>query len=871
MKASDYRISKYSRDKYLFVFLLGFCIMMVTLIPFMICENGRFIYYGDYNAQQIPFYSLVNDAVRSGQLGWNWYTDLGTDLLSSYSFYLTGSPFFWLSVLLPRAAVTYAMPVLLALKHGVATLTAYIYIRRFVRGKSAALTGALLYAFSGFQIYNIFFNHFQDVTAFFPLMLIGMEENINNNRKGVFAMSVALMACINYYFFCGQAVFLVIYYLFRMKCPDFNTSWKKFFLLCFEAVIGTAIAGVILLPSFLLVINNSRVNNPLFGTDALIYRDSTVIPRVIQTFFMPSDPPAFPILFDSEYEKWASIGGYLPLFGMIGVITFMRTHRKHWATRLSYCLIIFACIPILNCLFQAANGYYYARWFYMPILIFAMMSSRTIDEEGIKIKPAMIITGVMLALFIFQSVMPEQLHDGNLTYFSVPNDMTYFWITMGIALFSLLIVGYLFDLKSRGKPYGQAMVWSTAVFCVGLIFTTTLYNAVSPEKANRYINSAINGGNDVYENISEDNFFRVDISNSCDNYPMFWKLPSIRAFQSVVEPSIMKFYDAIGIDRSVASRPDPDHFTLRGLLSVKYYYREKTSDMKFASGISESSSSQSSKTGLAAALGNKMGYTGDEEKDPSQMNITEEMPGFEYIGENEYFEIYENKLYIPIGMGFDQYIPENKAEKKATSLREKIMMNALVLSDEQIEKYKDILTEAPDDLTSGLNKDNYRTFCMEKQKNSSKSFSFNSYSFTAEIDLAAPQLVFFSVPYSKGWSAEVNGKPADVEKVSYGFMAVKADSGSNTIKFRYETPGLKHGAVISGAAVLILAVYLLICRRFRGKEKLCGFVHSYDYISCHGIAPSQIYCGSFRKERNDDGKNKKAPRKKHPERNNKRS
>lgn len=221
--------SRCSKEKYLAAFLLGFGCMMLTLIPFMIAEKGYFIYYGDYNAQQIPFYNLANDAVRSHQTGWNWFTDLGSDFMSSYSFYLYGSPFFRLSTLLPRAWVTYSMPVLLALKHGVASLTAYAYIRRFVRSKNAALAGALAYTFSGFQIFNLFFNHFQDVTALFPLMLIAMEENINNRRKGVFALTVALMAVVNYYFFTGQAVFLVLYYLFRMKCPDFKTSWKKFF------------------------------------------------------------------------------------------------------------------------------------------------------------------------------------------------------------------------------------------------------------------------------------------------------------------------------------------------------------------------------------------------------------------------------------------------------------------------------------------------------------------------------------------------------------------------------------------------------------------------------------------------------------------
>ncbi len=46
-------------------------------------------------------------------------------------------------------------------------MTGYAYIRRFVRSPRAAAIGAMLYAFSGFQAYNIFFNHFQDVTAFF--------------------------------------------------------------------------------------------------------------------------------------------------------------------------------------------------------------------------------------------------------------------------------------------------------------------------------------------------------------------------------------------------------------------------------------------------------------------------------------------------------------------------------------------------------------------------------------------------------------------------------------------------------------------------------------------------------------------------------
>ena len=161
----------------LIAFLLGFGSLLLVLLPILIADGGYYIYYGDYNSQQIPFYQLANDAVRTGSFGWNWYTDLGANFIGSYSFFLLGSPFFWLSVLLPRSWVVFAMPFLLCLKHGVAALTAYAYIRRFVRNPKAAMIGGMLYAFSGFQLFNIFFNHFQDVTAFFPLMLI-MEISI---------------------------------------------------------------------------------------------------------------------------------------------------------------------------------------------------------------------------------------------------------------------------------------------------------------------------------------------------------------------------------------------------------------------------------------------------------------------------------------------------------------------------------------------------------------------------------------------------------------------------------------------------------------------------------------------------------------------
>src|SRR5574344_223464 len=141
---------------YMKVFLLSFICFALVVIPIVIYNKGYFTYYGDFNSQQIPFYYHAHNAVRNGNLLWDWGTDLGSDFLTSYSFYLLGSPFFWITVIFPDSIVLYLMPWLLCLKYATAALTSYAYIRRFVKNDGAAVIGSFLYAFSGFQMFNIF-------------------------------------------------------------------------------------------------------------------------------------------------------------------------------------------------------------------------------------------------------------------------------------------------------------------------------------------------------------------------------------------------------------------------------------------------------------------------------------------------------------------------------------------------------------------------------------------------------------------------------------------------------------------------------------------------------------------------------------------
>lgn len=759
-------------------FVLGFASLILVLLPIIIAEKGYFIYYGDFNAQQIPFNYLASSAVKSGDFGWNWNTDLGANFIGSYAFYLLGSPFFWLIAILPSSWVAHALPFVLALKHGIASLTAYAYINRFVKSREAAVIGGLLYAFSGFQLFNIFFNHFQDVTAFFPLMLIAMEELVCNNRKGLFALTTALMAAINYFFFAGEAVFLVIYFIVRCFSKDFPATVKKFFLVLFEAIVGVMLACVILLPAALAILGNYRINERLYGLDMVIYSDKARILRIIQSFFMIPDVPARPNLFAESMGKWSSIGGYLPLFSMIGVIAFLKHRDGHWAKRLFIICMICAFIPILNCGFYMFNSSYYARWYFMPILIMAMMTAVVLDTESegpIPMKEGIWITAAITAAFGIISILPVKEEDGSISFFSLMKYPVHFYIVFGIAVVSICASAFIAKKLYRDKNILKKALIMTVTASVACTSTVVYFGAYNRDDALEYIDKAIDSENDISINVSEDDFFRCDVSEDCDNYPMLWGIPSMRCFHSVVPGSIMEFYADAGIGRDVASRPETSHYSLRGLFSVKYYFDEiKDND--------------------------------DKEKSNSPL------PGFELSHSENGFNVYENEYFIPIGFTFDKYISRSEwkaiDEKKRTS----VLIRAIVLDDEDAEKYGSMF-EKLKPYEKILSKSEYIEECENRRASSCSSFTYDSYGFTAEIRADKDNLVFFSVPYDDGFTAEVNGREADIIKVDAGFMAVPVKKGENHIVFHYETPGLKAGAVISLAGAGILTAYILINRK----------------------------------------------------------
>ncbi len=785
------------REMYKFLFIAAFLGMSLSFIPSLIVNKGIFLYYGDFNSQQVMFYQHAHDAVRSGNMAWDWGTDLGTGFVGSYAFYLLGSPFFWLTTLFPSAAVPYLLPWLLCLKTAVAACSAYAYIRYFSDNVNACAIGALLYAFSGFQTYNVFFNHFHDVTAFFPLLLLAFEKLVNENKKGIFALTVALCATISYFFFVCEAVFLVIYFFIRCTDESFRIDMKKFGLLIFEAVVGGLISGFILLPAVIDVFNNYRVNERLYGLDLVFYGENVRIPRIIQAFFMLSDMPARINILNADRARWASLAGYLPMFSMCGVIAYMRTKKwKNWATKAIVVFGVMACVPILNSSFVLFNSSYYARWYYMPILIMCMMTAVVLTDNKDDLKKGFIPCAVVAAFFIGVGMLPK-VEDGKTVYGKVPGYIELYYIQAIVTIIMTVALGVLIYYVAKQKlDYMKVAVAMTTGACVICMTSSVIYGVTQGNDNTDYINRAIHGSDNLdmkkLENNSEyyvdsNNFYRIDTSESVDNWCMFWGLSSMRCFHSVVNTSIMDFYTTIGQTRDVASRMEPKLYPLRSLFSVKYYFNELPEDQR------------------------------NGKVKVSKPQTLSQLKGFKYVDTQNGFNIYENRYYVPMGFTYDYFTFDADVQKMNTDQRPNIFMKALVLDDQQAMKYGGILEHKSFE-QKDMSENEYYKNCLDRRNSACTSFEYDTHGFTAKADLERENLMFFSVPYDEGWTATVNGKEVDIEKVTYGFMAVLCPKGECEIKFTYKTNGSGLGLLMTGTGTVTFIIYMVY--DFRQRREL---------------------------------------------------
>ena len=774
-------LTQREQDRKKFWQAVGLCALTAAIffLPFYILDGGFFHYAGDFNSQQISFYRYMNGFVKgagypdSAFAGaphntFSWATDLGSGVMNAYSFYLYGSPFFWLSVLLPQSWLPYMMVPLLVFKFGVAGGGAYLYLRRYVKNANYAVLGACLYALSGFAVYNVFFNHFVDVVALFPYLLWALDEAIYENRHGLFAFWVAVNLLNNYFFFVGQVIFLCIYFVCKLTAKDFRLTARKFGHLLWESVLGVAMGCLLLFPAVLSLLQNPRTIDLSSGWGFLTYAKVQQYLAILLSWILPPDSPYLTSVWSEGVIKWTSMTAYLPLCSLAGAMAYWRSRKADSKKRIVAVCAVCALVPVLNSAFYALNSSYYARWYYMPTLILAAMTVNALEDPDIDLDaPARGIGWIMLATLVF-AVVPVRDDTTGTWSFGVLKNPGQFFAVLGFGLLGLALYRYLCGIWRQNSRFAQRMTAAVLVFaCV----FTMVHIGIGKFGQWHTDSDLVEQDNNalLLKNDLPEGDYRIDTYKIHDNIGMWLDKSCLQYFGSTAAPSILSFYPGLGVKRDVRSEPEITNYALRGLLSVEYL------------------------------------ITTPEKRESFEDEADE---GWTYLADVDGYALYHNDNYVPMGFTYDYYVTEATYQTSIKTLRSNLLMRALVLTDEDVAQYGKYLTELSEDMLNDLHYDSYTQDCADRRAHSCSVFQMNNAGFHAEITLDKTNLVFFSVPYDDGFTAYVNGEKTDILRVDEGLMAVLCPAGASSIDFVYQAAGLSASRVVTAVAIPVWVVYV---------------------------------------------------------------
>lgn len=596
-------------------------------LPITILEKGLFFIGSDFNLQQMIFGEVMNYSLKEGSYLWTWFNDLGSDFIGAFSFYNLFSPFNVFTYLFPARWYPYLCSFLTIVKFGVGGLTSYLFLKRYVKNKKLVLLGSLLYSFSGFQFTNMLF-HYYDSVVLFPLLLYALDNLVYDNRKGYFALTVSLLAFTNWFMFIGEVVFVVIYYIVKVICKSYVFDLKKFFNILLEGVLGTLLASVVLVPSLFFTISNPRISNSFTLSSSLKYSSLINYIEIFRAFFFPSEVMTPRAYLDTA--NYASVDLYLPFVGSVLAISYSISKKKSWISILMFTCIFFMLVPILNSSFFLFTTSYYARWFYMPTLVLALLSIKCI-EENISIKSGTIISflslGVMiLSYFVLKYRYPE------VEYI---HDIKYLIMMISFMIINLVILILIYKSKNKLK---YLFIFTILFVGIWSNYSIYKYRCNSLEYNKRYYNYIHS-----YKEIKFDDLVRTNSFTGCfSNQGIIFKNGNLLSFNTNMEGSAFEFYNSVDYQRLVSTSILVDS-PLNQFLSVKYFIS-----------------------------------CTDEEKDD-----------YKLYKDTKNYKIYLNDNYKEMGFVFNKYISNKEFLEKSTEEKYNIINSMIILDDEQITKYKD--------------------------------------------------------------------------------------------------------------------------------------------------------------------------------------
>ncbi|MFA5006344.1 MAG: hypothetical protein WC509_02620 [Candidatus Izemoplasmatales bacterium] len=412
-------------------------------------------FYNNFSDDIIQYYSIMCDfidQIKEGTLSFfNLNNYLGASFFSDV-YYIPLDIFTFITLLLSYVFPTelaYSTTELIKIWAGVMVFAYYLRMTG-MKNRTIFWMG-IVYFVSGGSVSFMAFPVFLSLTFYLPAALVAIQYFFRGKKWVVPLFTCALVFYDFYLAYSAMAFMSVLYVVEALKRPG-NKVWP--FLrdgVSFLGLIllGVAMAGVILYPSILFILEDTYRTEgsfnawvvEVFGYELKLFQPEIYI-RVLAKIFTEQKGIGF-YGFENNYGL-EHVSLYITIVGMafMSYIWFMRGRIARVYKVLIPFGLVLIFFPIFSYVFSGTTDSPYTRWINMMPLVETMILAYVFDEHGFETEkmgwltiPLSLLLG-LVGFLIYYYI--EKL--GIDTYYASRDIMTADTILMGVAAVFLVLV-----------------------------------------------------------------------------------------------------------------------------------------------------------------------------------------------------------------------------------------------------------------------------------------------------------------------------------------------------------------------------------------------------------------------------------------------
>ena len=616
---------------YYFLILLGIGFGFYAMMLF---ENGFTLAYGgDYSSQYIPMgyhvWDYYHEWIYTGHFTlFDPTVYLGVNSFGSNAYYGLFSPFNIIIVLLPREIVPYSLAICSIVKIACAGLFFSFFMRRAFNVKdSTSWICGITYAFAGWGAFYLWYNNYQDVLVFFPVVLLGVETVLQEKKPWILCVGVFFLTICNYVLMVPYIICAFFYAMFRFfQRIRLHTAVENFKMLGlgFIGFAGGLLMGTfVFVPALTATLASPKLEGGSYGDLLKTYLANKDFKNFFSTLFswekakdqhgyFMKERVFYPILeffFPAttcrslptmEFTDWdfddmaVSLWCYIPMIMFLVPALIQSGKEKKWSHYIGFALTVISLFtPVMYYLTMGfTNGY--ARWTLFIAAILVTYVGIYIDKIPnvarwhIHVGFGFAVTGIVAAWIITYKLV------GTSIYIEYSNgkvekarDLTLRFIYDG---FDFTHIAYIVELVyTTGVYFALLFLFNKKFFnTIVTLFVTaeaitmgnfvTLGHGYSTVYNNGYVENA--NFKKVYSKIqaNDHSYYRVySYLNDgwSDNNTLMNDYSSANFFHSLYNFEVGDFTlwtDLRDGSRSVAGNYRGKYQDLDNLLGVKYYF-----------------------------------------------------------------------------------------------------------------------------------------------------------------------------------------------------------------------------------------------------------------------------------------------------------